>query len=112
MKKIEAIIHPYKLDEVHEALQEAGFSGLTVTEVKGHGKEAGQIGSYRGTEYTMEFIPKLKIELVCPDNKVYNAIAIVISSAKTGHVGDGKIFINTVEEAIRVRTEETGDIAL
>ncbi len=112
MKKIEAIIRPHKLDDVREALQEAGFRGLTVSEVKGYGRQKGHSEIYRGSEYTINFLPKIKIELVCADDKAEKAIAIVLRLAKTGEVGDGKIFVSFVEEAIRVRTEEVGEDAL
>jgi nitrogen regulatory protein P-II 1 len=112
MKKIEAIIRPHKLDEVREGLQEAGFQGLTVTEVKGFGRQKGHSEIYRGAEYKISFLPKLKVELVCPDGKADIAVNIVLKHAKTGEVGDGKIFIYAIEEAIRVRTEEVGDDAL
>ena len=112
MKKIDAIIRPHKLDEVREALQEAGFRGLTVTEVKGYGRQMGHSEIYRGSEYTINFLPKTKIELVCADKDVEKAISIVLKKAKTGEVGDGKIFVSGVEEVIRVRTEETGDDAV
>ena len=112
MKKIDAIIRPHKLDEVREALQEAGFRGLTVTEVKGYGRQMGHSEIYRGSEYTINFLPKTKIELVCADKDVEKAINIVLKKAKTGEVGDGKIFVSAIEEVIRVRTEETGDEAV
>jgi len=112
VKKIEAIIRPHKLDEVHHALQEAGFSGLTVIEVKGYGRQKGHTEIYRGSEYKIEFVPKLKIEVVCPDEKCDAAVDIIVHKSKTGEVGDGKIFILPVEEAIRIRTEETGVGAL
>jgi nitrogen regulatory protein P-II 1 len=112
MKKIEAIIRPHKLDEVREALQELGFRGLTVTEVKGFGRQMGHTEIYRGSEYTINFLPKVKIELVCADNNVEKAINVIIQKAKTGEVGDGKIFISAIQEVIRVRTEETGDDAV
>ena len=112
MKKIEAIIRPHKLDEVREALQELGFRGLTVTEVKGYGRQMGHSEIYRGSEYTINFLPKVKIELVCSDNNVEKAIDIILKKAKTGEVGDGKIFVSSVQEVIRVRTEETGDDAV
>ena len=112
MKKIDAIIRPHKLDEVREALQEAGFRGLTVTEVKGYGRQMGHSEIYRGSEYTINFLPKTKIELVCADKDVEKAISIVLKKAKTGEVGDGKIFVSGIEEVIRVRTEETGDEAV
>lgn len=112
MKKIEAVIRPHKLDDVHNALQEAGFAGLTVSEVRGYGRQKGHKEIYRGSEYNIEFIPKLKLELVCADEKAEAAISIIIKSSKTGQVGDGKIFVLSVEEAIRIRTEESGDSAI
>ena len=108
VKKIEAIIRPHKLDDVQNNLKEAGFSGLTVTEVKGYGRQKGHKETYRGSEYNIEFVPKLKIELVCAANKIESAIEIIIQSGRTGEVGDGKIFVLPVEEAIRIRTEESG----
>ena len=112
MKKIEAIIRPHKLDAVRGALQEAGFRGLTVTEVKGYGRQKGHTEIYRGAEYSINFLPKTKIEIVVADNQSDKAIDIIVKQAKTGEVGDGKIFISPVSEVIRVRTEETGDDAL
>ena len=112
MKKVEAIIRPFKLDDVHNELLEAGFAGLTVTEVRGYGRQKGHKETYRGAEYNIEFVPKIKIELVCEDDKVEKAISIIIKTAKTGSVGDGKIFISTVDETIRIRTEESGNSAL
>jgi nitrogen regulatory protein PII len=112
MKMIIAIIRPHKLDDVHHNLQDAGFRGITITEVKGYGRQKGHREIYRGAEYKIEFVPKIKIELVCPDNTVEKAVSIIINTSKTGEVGDGKIFISTVEEVIRVRTEETGEEAL
>ena len=112
MKKIEAIIRPHKLESVHHALQEAGFSGLTVSEIRGYGRQKGHTEIYRGSEYKIEFVPKIKVELVCPDQKLETAVSIIISNSKTGEVGDGKIFIFPVEEVIRVRTEEVGESAL
>lgn len=112
MKKIEAIIRPHKLDEVREALQESGFRGLTVTEVKGYGRQMGHSEIYRGSEYTINFLPKVKIEIVCSDANVEKAVGQVLKHAKTGEVGDGKIFVLPVEEVIRVRTEETGEEAV
>ena len=112
MKMIIAIIRPHRLDNVHAALQEAGFKGLTVTEVKGYGRQKGHTEIYRGSEYKIEFVPKLKIEVVCPDEKCDAAVDIIVHKAKTGEVGDGKIFISPVDEAIRIRTEETGTAAL
>ena len=112
MKKIEAIIRPHKLDEVREALQESGFRGLTVTEVKGYGRQMGHSEIYRGSEYTINFLPKVKIEIVCADSAVDKAVEQILHHAKTGEVGDGKIFILPVQEVIRVRTEETGEEAV
>lgn len=112
MKKIEAIIRPHKLDEVRESLQEAGFRGLTVTEVKGYGRQMGHSEIYRGSEYTINFLPKIKIDIVCADSNLDKAITIILKHAKTGEVGDGKIFVSQIEEVIRVRTEETGDAAI
>jgi nitrogen regulatory protein P-II 1 len=112
MKMIIAIIRPHKLDDVHHNLQDAGFRGITVTEVKGYGRQKGHREIYRGAEYKIEFVPKIKIELICPDNSTDKAISIIINSSKTGEVGDGKIFVLPVEEAIRVRTEENGEEAL
>lgn len=112
MKLIIAIIRPHKLDDVHHSLQEAGFAGLTVSEVKGYGRQKGHTEIYRGAEYKIEFVPKIKIEIVCKDERVDQALSIIIENAKTGEVGDGKIFILPVEEVIRVRTEESGEAAL
>ena len=112
MKKIEAIIRPYKLDEVHTTLQLANFPGLTVTEVKGYGRQKGHKEIYRGAEYAIEFVPKIKIELVCSDKDVEKALDIIISKSKTGEIGDGKIFISNIEDVIRIRTEEAGELAL
>jgi len=112
MKKIEAIIKPFKLDEVKEALQEVGIQGLSVTEVKGFGRQKGHTELYRGAEYVVDFLPKVKIEVVLSDDQVDGAIEAIIAAAKTGKIGDGKIFISPVEQAIRIRTEETGENAL
>ncbi|HVN48115.1 MAG TPA: P-II family nitrogen regulator [Bacteroidota bacterium] len=112
MKKIEAIIRPAALDDLHQALHEAGFYGMTVSEVKGFGRQKGHTEFYRGSEYHIDFLPKVKLEIVVPDARVEDATAIIIRSAKSGNVGDGKIFIEPVEEAIRVRTEETGEDVL
>ena len=109
---LEAIVQPYKLDEVHNALLESGFRGFTVTDVGGYGRQKGHPGIYRGNEYNVDFIPKVKIELVCRDDEIENAVSTIIISAKTGEHGDGKIFIYSIEEAIRVRTEEIGEAAL
>jgi nitrogen regulatory protein P-II 1 len=112
LKKVEAIIRPHKLDEVHNALREAGFSGLTVTEVKGYGRQKGHKETYRGSEYNIEFVPKLKVEVICLDSQLDKAIDIIITKSKTGEIGDGKIFILNVEESIRIRTEESGEGAV
>lgn len=112
MKKIEAIIRPHKLDEVHTALQDAGFAGLTVSEVKGYGRQKGHKEIYRGSEYNIEFVPKIKVELICSDKDSEKALEIIISKSKTGEVGDGKIFITHIDDAIRIRTEEAGEAAL
>jgi nitrogen regulatory protein P-II 1 len=112
MKKIEAIIKPFKLDEVKEALQEAGIQGLSVTEVKGFGRQKGHTELYRGAEYVVDFLPKVKIEVVLADDMVDAAIAAIISAARTDKIGDGKIFVSTVEQAIRIRTGESGDDAI
>jgi nitrogen regulatory protein P-II 1 len=112
MKKIEAIIRPHKLDEVREALLEAGFRGMTIVEVKGVGRQKGHTEVYRGSEYTIDFLPKIKVELVVADDRLDGAVATIVKTAKTGQVGDGKIFVFPAEEVIRVRTEETGEDAL
>ncbi len=112
MKKIEAIIKPFKLDEVKEALQDVGIMGLTVIEAKGFGRQKGHTELYRGAEYVVDFLPKVKIEIVLDDDQVDEAIRAIIDAAKTGKIGDGKIFVSTVEQAIRIRTEEDGVDAL
>ncbi|NCS88239.1 MAG: P-II family nitrogen regulator [Ignavibacteria bacterium] len=112
MKKIEAIIRPFKLDEVKEALVEEGIRGLTITEVRGYGRQKGHTETYRGSEYRIEFVPKIKIEIVVNDDKVDAVVDAVLRSAKTGQVGDGKIFISEIGEVIRIRTEESGSDAL
>ena len=112
MKKIEAIIKPFKLDEVKEALQEIGLQGITVTEAKGFGRQKGHTELYRGAEYVVDFLPKVKIEVVLADNMAEKAVEAIQNSAKTGRIGDGKIFISTVEDAIRIRTGETGADAI
>jgi nitrogen regulatory protein P-II 1 len=112
MKKIEAIIKPFKLEEVKDALAEIGVEGMTVSEVKGFGRQKGHTEIYRGSEYTVDFLPKIKIEVVLPDNLVDNATAAILKAAKTGKIGDGKIFVAPVEEAVRIRTEEKGDKAV
>ena len=112
MKKIEAIIKPFKLDEVKEALHEIGVSGITVTEAKGFGRQKGHTELYRGAEYVVDFLPKVKIEVVLSDDQVDAAIAAIIGAAKTDKIGDGKIFVSPIEQAIRIRTGESGDDAL
>jgi len=112
MKKIEAIIKPFKLDEVKEALQEVGLQGITVTEAKGFGRQKGHTELYRGAEYVVDFLPKVKIEVVLDDALVAKAVEAIQQAARTGRIGDGKIFISTVEEAIRIRTGETGTEAI
>ena len=112
MKKIEAIIKPFKLDEVKEALQDIGIQGLSVIEVKGFGRQKGHTELYRGAEYVVDFLPKIKIEVILSDNQTEEAINAIIEAAKTDKIGDGKIFVTNVEQAIRIRTGETGDNAL
>ncbi len=112
MKKIEAIIKPFKLQEVKEALAAAGVEGMTVSEVKGFGRQKGHTEIYRGSEYTVDFLPKIKIEVVLAESQVAPAIEAIVKSAKTGKIGDGKVFVSHVESAIRIRTEETGDQAV
>ncbi|MFZ0453879.1 MAG: P-II family nitrogen regulator [Ignavibacteriaceae bacterium] len=112
MKKIEAIIRPHKLEDIQKELQQSGFGGLTVIEVRGYGRQKGHKEIYRGSEYKIEFVPKLKVELICSDEESEKAIDIIISYAKTGEVGDGKIFISSIDEAIRIRTEEAGKSAI
>jgi nitrogen regulatory protein P-II 1 len=112
MKKIEAIIKPFKLEEVKDALGEIGIEGMTVTEVKGFGRQKGHTEIYRGSEYTVDFLPKIKLELVIGDDKVDEAIAVIVKAAKTGKIGDGKVFVSLVEEAVRIRTEEKGQAAV
>jgi nitrogen regulatory protein P-II 1 len=112
MKKIEAIIKPFKLDEVKEALQEAGIQGLSVIEVKGFGRQKGHTELYRGAEYVVDFLPKVKIDVVVDDDQVEGAIEAIIDAARTDKIGDGKIFVSPVEQAIRIRTGETGSDAL
>ncbi len=112
MKKIEAIIKPFKLDEVKEALQEAGIQGLSVIEVKGFGRQKGHTELYRGAEYVVDFLPKVKIEVVLPDDQVEGAIEAIIAAARTDKIGDGKIFVSPIEQVIRIRTGETGEDAV
>lgn len=112
MKKIEAIIRPFKLDEVKEALIEEGIKGLTITEVRGYGRQKGHTETYRGSEYHIEFVPKIKIEIVVEANKAEKVIDAILRTAKTGQVGDGKIFVSDIQDVIRIRTEESGKGAL
>ena len=112
MKKIEAIIKPFKLDEVREALSEVGIAGLTVTEVKGFGRQKGHTELYRGAEYVVDFLPKLKLELVVADGAAESAVEAIIKAARTGKIGDGKIFVTNVEQVIRIRTGESGEAAI
>ena len=112
MKKVEAIVKPFKLDEVREALSELGVTGLTVTEVKGFGRQKGHTELYRGAEYVVDFLPKVKVEVIVSDNLVERAIEAVVKAARTGKIGDGKIFVTNVEQAVRIRTGESGDAAV
>ena len=112
MKKIEAIIRPFKIDDVREALSEVGVKGMTVVEVKGYGRQKGHTEVYRGTEYKIDFLPKVKIEIVVKDDMVEQTIATIVKTTKTGQVGDGKIFITPVLDVIRIRTEESGEEAV
>ncbi len=112
MKKIEAIIKPFKLEEVKDALGELSIEGMTVSEVKGFGRQKGHTEIYRGSEYTVDFLPKINIELVVADNQVEAAIGAIVKSARTGKIGDGKVFVSGVEQAVRIRTEEKGDSAI
>ena len=112
MKQVTAIIKPFKLDEVREALAEVGVNGLTVTEVKGFGRQKGHTELYRGAEYVVDFLPKIRVEMVVADSLVDDVIEAVLNAARTGKIGDGKIFVSPVEQAIRIRTSESGDAAL
>jgi len=112
MKKIEAIIKPFKLEEVKDALSEIGIEGMTVTEVKGFGRQKGHTEIYRGSEYTVDFLPKIKLELVLGEERLQAAVAAIVKTARTGKIGDGKVFVSTVDEAIRIRTEEHGEAAV
>ena len=112
MKKIEAIVKPFKLEEVKDALGDVGITGMTVSEVKGFGRQKGHTEIYRGSEYTVDFLPKIKIELVLSDAQAEQAVAVIIKAAKTGKIGDGKVFISEIEDAIRIRTEEKGELAV
>jgi nitrogen regulatory protein PII len=112
MKKIEAIIKPFKLEEVKDALADLGIEGMTVSEVKGFGRQKGHTEIYRGSEYTVDFLPKIKIEVVLADSLLEGAVGAIVKAAKTGKIGDGKVFVSPVEEAIRIRTDETGEKAV
>jgi nitrogen regulatory protein P-II 1 len=112
MKKIEAIIKPFKLEDVKEALSGLGVEGMTVSEVKGFGRQKGHTEIYRGSEYTVDFLPKIKIELVLADTIVASAVDAIVKAAKTGKIGDGKVFVSPIDNAIRIRTEETGEAAV
>ncbi len=112
MKKIEAVIKPFKLDEVKEALHEVGLQGITVVEAKGFGRQKGHTELYRGAEYVVDFLPKVKIEVVCDDDVVERAVEAIVNAARTGRIGDGKIFVSSVEEVIRIRTGERGEDAI
>ncbi len=112
MKKIEAIIKPFKVEEVKDALSEIGIEGMTVTEVKGFGRQKGHTEIFRGSEYTVDFLPKVKIEIVVADGNADAAVAAVVNSARTGKIGDGKIFVTAIEQAVRIRTEEVGEAAI
>ena len=112
MKKIEAIIKPFKLEDVKEALSEIGVEGMTVSEVKGFGRQKGHTEIYRGSEYTVDFLPKVKFEIVISEDRVQRAVDAIVQSAKTGKIGDGKVFVLPIEDAIRIRTEERGEAAI
>lgn len=112
MKKIEAIIRPFKLDDVKEALLEEGVRGMTITEVRGYGRQKGHKETYRGSEYQIEFVPKIKIEVIVDDSMTEKTVEAILRTAKTGQVGDGKIFISSIEDVIRIRTDESGQAAL
>ena len=112
MKKIEAIIKPFKMEDVKEALADAGVEGMTVSEVKGFGRQKGHTEIYRGSEYTVDFLPKVKFEIIVADDRVTKVVAAIVAAAKTGKIGDGKVFVTPIEDAIRIRTEERGDSAI
>src|SRR5436190_5512758 len=112
MKKIEAIVKQFKLEEVKDALSELGIEGMTVIEVKGFGRQKGHTEIYRGSEYTVDFLPKIKIEVVLSDDQAEEAVAAIVKSARTGKIGDGKIFVSTIDSAVRIRTEEKGELAV
>lgn len=112
MKKLEAIVKPFKLEEVKEALSEIGIEGMTISEVKGFGRQKGHTEIYRGSEYTVDFLPKVKIEIVLADERIDAAVQTIVRVAKTGKIGDGKVFVSKIDQAVRIRTEETGNEAL
>ena len=112
MKKIEAIVKPFKLEDVKEALREIGIEGMTVSEVKGFGRQKGHTEIYRGSEYTVDFLPKIKLEIVAADEQVERAVETIVSSSKTGKIGDDKVFVSNIEEAVRIRTDERGEQAV
>ncbi len=112
MKKIEAIIKPFKLEEVKDALGEIGIEGMTVSEVKGFGRQKGHTEIYRGSEYTVDFLPKIKVELVVTDQQVDSAVTTIVKAARTGKIGDGKVFVSAIEQAVRIRTDEKGESAV
>jgi len=112
MKKIEAIVKPFKLEEIKDALAELGVEGMTVIEVKGFGRQKGHTEIYRGSEYTVDFLPKIKIEVVLSDDQAEQAVAAIVKAARTGKIGDGKVFVSTIDEAVRIRTEEKGELAV
>jgi nitrogen regulatory protein P-II 1 len=112
MKKIEAIIKPFKLEDVKEALSSLGVEGMTVTEVKGFGRQKGHTEIYRGSEYTVDFLPKIKVEVVLAESRVAEAVQAIVKAAKTGKIGDGKVFVSSIENALRIRTEEVGEQAV
>src|SRR5438128_12458121 len=112
MKKIEAIVKPFKLEEIKDALGSIGIEGMTVSEVKGFGRQKGHTEIYRGSEYTVDFLPKIKIEIVLPDEQAEEAVAIIVKTARKGKIGDGKVFIYTIDEAVRIRTDEKGELAI
>ena len=112
MKKIDAIIKPFKLEDVKEALSSIGVEGMTVSEVKGFGRQKGHTEIYRGSEYTVDFLPKIKVEIVLADSQIAAAVEAIIKAAKTGKIGDGKVFVSSIENAVRIRTEETGEQAV
>jgi len=112
MKKIEAIVKPFKLEEIKDALGSIGIEGMTVSEVKGFGRQKGHTEIYRGSEYTVDCLPKIKIEIVLPDEQAEEAVAIIVKTARTGKIGDGKVFVSTIDEAVRIRTDEKGELAI